>query len=135
MDTNTWINLLIAVVSIVVPTVGVFLAIIGWFASRQLKSIDKKLDTLSTIEKDMATTQTTLKYLGERQDDFCQRLEHVETHVSNQERIVRVETQMGAMNDELKLLRAFRHEMESHVQTIKNVAAIVPKIEAMLMKG
>jgi hypothetical protein len=100
------------------PLCGVAIAIIGWMCKRILASVDAKLDALPLLQTEVELVKKTQSYHSERLNDFCERLEHVESSVSNTERIAVMENAVRTVQEEVKGLRSDRHEVLNKINEL-----------------
>jgi hypothetical protein len=121
----------------IVVTAGVFgfgivLTVIGWLVKDKLTTIGDDLHGLSANQGRMANelveVKTTVKHHSEKQDEFCSRLEKVETSVSNTERIALMELRLTKAEEELAGTRRFGHWVRNVLSSIAGkVGADLPK--------
>jgi hypothetical protein len=121
-----WVaGIVMCVIGFVLTT---FVAVVGWLIKDRLSSIGEQLKPLPKIETELAEVKVTQKHHSEKQDEFCHRLEKVETHVSNTERIALMELRLTKAEEEIIGNRKFGH-------WVRNVlAAIAGKVGAELPK-
>jgi low affinity Fe/Cu permease len=116
-------------VTVIVALVGVLLSVLGYLAGRHLNSIDRKLNVLPTLQVQIAEVKTKQEYHTEKQDDLCERLERVEAHVSNNERIVHLENSLKNIEKERDYERSYRHWVAGalHVLALKSGVQLEPQ--------
>jgi hypothetical protein len=96
MTTENWLILLGVVMSVFVAvcgfTMGLFLAVTGWLTQRSVAAIDAaqtelKSDikqqghVIASVKTDIAVIKTTTDNQIEKQEEMCERMEMVETHI------------------------------------------------------
>ena len=99
----------------------------------ELRTLDRKVVDIGTEVVEIKTTQ---KHHGEQLDEFCERIERVETHVANTERLTVLENTMHTAAEEIKELRAWRHSSndKQHEQLVRveaSIAALSDRIIAV----
>lgn len=109
MSTEAVLSIVAIIVSVAVFLLGCVFGIIGWFASRHVTSIDKKLDGLSTIDIKLSGLEIKVDNHTEQLNETCDRLRKVEEHVSNTERVAVMERQLKTADEEIRNLRNFSH--------------------------
>lgn len=102
----------------IVAFIGVLLGINGYFAGRHLDSIDTKLDCLPKMQEQIIEMRTEQKHHSEKQEEFCSRLERVETTISNTERITVLEKVVDQLGEEKAYARQHRHWVAGALQAI-----------------
>ena len=123
-----YVGIIGIVVSVLLAMLLLLLGIIGWLIVDRLRSMDGRLAALPKIEVDIASLKGTAEHHAEKQDEFCDRLEKVESHVTNTERIALMELRLTKAEEELQHNRKFGH-------WVRNVlAAIAGKVGAELPK-
>jgi hypothetical protein len=107
---------------------GIITAAIAWLIKDRLTSIGEQLKSLPRLETEMAEVKRDVKHHAERQDEFCNRLEKVETHVSNTERIALMELRLSKAEEEIIGTRKFGHWLRNALSSIAGkVGAELPK--------
>lgn len=104
----------IAIASVVVPVllamVLLLLGIIGFFIARYMRSIDFKMNALDRIEKELEGVKVKVDNNADTTTELCERLQAVESHVNNTERIAVMERTLQVLEEEVKQLRNWRHD-------------------------
>ena len=123
-----YVGIIGIIVSVLLALLLLLLGVIGWFVTQRLK----QLDILPVIQIDMASLKTSAQHHAEKQDEFCDRLEKVETHVSNTERVAVMEREIKGLEEEVKALRQFRHDAANDLNAFKLKLAVLeaPKLVA-----
>jgi hypothetical protein len=108
-DLLNFVNVIIAVcVPLLTAMAGILIYV--------FKGVEKRVSVLPNIETDLVAIKADLKYGAEKQDEFCDRLERVETAVSNTERIAVMERMLSTLETEVKDLRRWRHDVNERRQ-------------------
>jgi hypothetical protein len=105
-------------VTIIIAIVGILLSILAYLASRHLSSIDDKLNVLPAMQTQIAEVKVTQKHHTEKQEEFCERLERVESHVNNTERVVSLEKKLEQVDKDRTYERDHRHWVAGVIQNL-----------------
>jgi DNA repair ATPase RecN len=132
------INVLIAVIAIVVPVLGgcfgILMAVLGWLAAGRLKHIDKKLDSLPEIDKKLAAVETKVDTHAAALSQFGERMQRVESHVSNTERIAVLEKALTTLDSEVtNKIRPHVHQISDYLTGLAGTVQLIAESASIKM--